>query len=214
MEMIKIKNIFNTTDKAIFKTFVVMYPNILDKYELDVSILDFDFLCEYGQKKINNYIYDLLNDNFEISTENLQNICKILYNHYGTKWSNLIYVDNKTYDILNTDSYERTNNNITQQNSKIINNQTNEESINNNVYGFNSVSSIPQSESYGNQQTSSTKSSDLIDNTKNNDSKEHFEGRRGVSPQDLIEKERKKLEYDTLQAIFKDVCDIISLSIY
>lgn len=212
--MIKIKNIFNTTDKAIFKTFSEMYPNILDKYKLDVSVLDFDFLFEYGQKNINNCVYDLLNENFEISTENLQNICKILYNHYSIKWSNLLNVDNKQYDILNTDSYERINNNITQQNSKIINNQTNEESVNNNIYGFNSVGSVPQSESYGNQQTSSTKSSDLIDNTKNNDMKEQFVGRRGYAPQDLIEKERKKLNFDTLQTIFKDVCAIISLSIY
>lgn len=141
----------------------------------DTSSLDIFFAGTYGQKFISPFTALFLGENGQISNNDLEDIADTIYQIHATEWSHLYADLMAEYDpIENTDAYESTtetrNISGTSANTRTLNtstatmgsseantsgntsgnttsNDTSTSNTDNAVYAFDSVTSVPESES-------------------------------------------------------------------
>ena len=214
MQQLKIKDIFNINNLAIFNNFNTLYPNLLDKFNYDIESMDYEFLGNYGEKKISPLIKTFLDDNNKLSQINFNRLLKIINNHFYNKWAKLIEIDNQTYNAMNDYNYHTGRLHDSKENYKNINNTENTANTQQNIYGFNSDSSVPQNDSIGSGLSTQTNERNVTDNTKHFNEVIDEQGRKGRTPQEMIMNERKVANFDTLKTLFDDVSSIIAISIY
>lgn len=207
------------------KTVSVMIEQLLSGYIVD-----------------DNEDYVILSDGKRVSWDYIMNkvdediINFIIVQRFADKWTKLIATVKSEFDILSpyNMSYERdTNDKLSSKNnatnSKTINNTVEDKSINegssdDSIYGFNSSSPVPSDSNVDKQ----TIDRDIKEDTISNGTDENIYSRDNTlkttiirkgnignkSNQQLIEEQRKMLEWQLYNVIFNDLDSVLTRSKY
>lgn len=206
----------------------------------DSLLLDIQYHANHsGLKRISPVLSafsDLVSIPPVLSDTDKMTLASVIKNMYSVKWGKLWDTFSITYNALNN-SY------VTETTEKTVTDTgtvTNEETINHGevistesevtanqdslIYGFNSVSPSPSDEQNGSNSGNGTEThsgEDSTDNTRTDDLMHNetvnYErsGSIGViTPQQMIEQERKVWEWSFFETVFADIDSVLTLKIY
>lgn len=218
------------TDGGVFSPMVsAPWADTMSGTNLDIVYLD----GHSGERYCSNFINHRLNDSGILSSDNRTLIANILWAMFGIQWTRLWATMKPTdYDPLTnyqmtedeTGSHTDTRTpDITRKHTGTDKGEG--ESItnnNNNLWGFNSSSSIPSDMQDGTYTANITNTRDLTDTETgtdttagNNTRKLTRTGNIGTNTfQNLLQQERNLWVYNFFEQIFKDVDSVLTLPIY
>ena len=218
------------TDGGVFSPMAnAPWAETMTGLNLDIAYLD----GHSGERYCSNFINHRLNDSGVLSSDNRTLIANILWAMFGIQWTRLwatmkptdynpltnyqmtedetgSHTDTRTPDLTRkhtgTDKYEG---------ESTTNNQ-------NNLWGFNSSTSIPSDMQDGTNTDNITNTSDLTDTETgtdttagNNTRKLTRTGNIGTNTfQNLLQQERNLWMYNFFERVFKDVDSILTIPIY
>lgn len=207
------------------KTASVMVEQLLDGYIIDNS--DDYVVLSNGEKVSWDYIMTKVDEDI---------INFIIVQRFSDKWDKLVETIKIQFDTLSpySMSYEReTNDKLSSKNYNTRYNNTSndisdksdrEGSINDSAYGFNSISSVPTDDSKDKSSvervvTDNTEFSgkDDTEYDRNNELKTTIKRKGNIgnkSSQQLIEEQRKMLEWQLYDVIFNDLDSVLTRSKY
>lgn len=196
---------------------------------LDIAYLD----GHSGERYCSNIINRRLNDSNVLSTDNRTLISNILWSMFGIQWTKL-WATMKPADYNPLTNYQMTEDESgnhsdtrtpdlthkhtgtdTDEGQTVLNTQ-------NNLWGFNSESSIPSDMQDGTNTANNTNTRDLTDTetgtdttTGENTRKLTRTGNIGTNTfQNLLQQERNIWMYDFFEQVFKDVDSVLTIPIY
>lgn len=180
-------------------------PSYLEN--VDTSILDFDFLMNYGRREIPCLLESKTSDD----------IVTIIYNRFNEQW-------NRAYDVLFSQYNPIENYNMDEhvyETGEIKNTNDGESSSNNKqevisgIYGFNSVGSTDSDNTSSNAQGSSNSKNTSKTSFDNRDTHTTRSGNIGVTTtQQMIESELKIRSIDLIRGYFDSISKILTIESY
>lgn len=196
---------------------------------LDIVYLD----GHSGERYCSNFINHRLGDSTVLSSDNRTLIANILWAMFGIQWTRLWATMKPTdYDPLT--NYQMTEDenghhndtrtpNLTRKHTGTDTNEGNTHVNNqNNLWGFNSDTSVPSDMSDGDTNVNTTNTRDLTDTEAGTDTTEGENTRKltrtgniGTNTfQNLLQQERNLWMYNFFEQVFKDVDSVLTLPIY
>lgn len=221
----------NLPNNLLFSTYDILFHTFTQN-ELEPIELDVGYLQHSGEKTITSFVYSVYKNNYPNKTtiENIEYddylimIANLLYMKYNKKWNKLFttykdylksdtLIDYKTTEAVNGTNNESINENLS-NNTSITTSIT----VQNDIYGFNSTSSVPSNS--GTNDTHSTNSSYTNkEQAKNINDKQYNEDRTktGIvnsNINELLDSTLESLKSNILDIIYKDVDSMITLRVY
>ena len=196
---------------------------------LDIAYLD----GHSGERYCSNFINHRLDDSNNLSSDNRTLIANILWAMFGIQWTRLWATMKPTdYDPLT--NYQMTENetgshtdtrtpDLTRTHTGTDKNEGESTSNNqNNLWGFNSDTSVPSDMSDGTTTANATNTRDLTDTETGTDKTEGENTRKltrtgniGTNTfQNLLQQERNIWMYNFFEQVFKDVDSVLTIPIY
>lgn len=219
-----------TTDGGVFSPMVsAPWADTMSGNNLDIAYLD----GHSGERYCSNFINHRLNDSGVLSSDNRTLISNILWAMFGIQWTRL-WATMKPTDYNPLTNYQMTEDETgshtdtrtpdltrkhTGTDKDVGESTTNNQ---NNLWGFNSSSSIPSDMQDGTSTANNTNTRDLTDTETgtdttagNNTRKLTRTGNIGTNTfQNLLQQERNLWMYNFFEQIFKDVDSVLTLPIY
>ena len=218
------------TDGGVFSQMVsAPWADTMSGTNLDIAYLD----GHSGERYCSNFINHRLNDSGVLSSDNRTLIANILWAMFGIQWTRLWATMKPTdYDPLTnyqmiedeTGSHTDTRTpDLTRKHTGTDKDEGESTTNNqNNLWGFNSSTSIPSDMQDGTNTANITNTRDLTDTETgtdttagNNTRKLTRTGNIGTNTfQNLLQQERNLWMYNFFEHIFKDVDSVLTLPIY
>lgn len=219
-----------TIDGGVFSPMVsAPWVDTMSGTNLDIAYLD----GHSGERYCSNFINHRLNDFGVLSSDNRTLISNILWAMFGIQWTRLWSTMKPTdYDPLTnyqmiedeTGSHTDTRTpDLTRKHTGTDKDEVESTTNNqNNLWGFNSSTSIPSDMQDGTNTANNTNTRDLTDTETgtdttagNNTRKLTRTGNIGTNTfQNLLQQERNLWMYNFFEQIFKDVDSVLTLPIY
>ena len=218
------------TDGGVFSPMVsAPWADTMSGTNLDIAYLD----GHSGERYCSNFINHRLNDSGVLSSDNRTLIANILWAMFGIQWTRLWatmkptdYVPLTNYQMTEDETGSHTDTRTPDLTRKHTGTDTDvgESTTNNqnNLWGFNSSTSIPSDMQDGTNTANNTNTRDLTDTETgtdttagNNTRKLTRTGNIGTNTfQNLLQQERNLWMYNFFEQIFKDVDSVLTLPIY
>ena len=217
------------TDGGVFSPMTTApWVETMTGVNLDIAYLD----GHSGERFCSNIINRRLDDSSVLSSDNRTLISNILWAMFGIQWTRLWETMNPNYEPLTNykmtedetgnNTYTRTPN-LTRKHTGTDNGEgSTTMNTQNNLWGFNSESSIPSDMRDGTYTANNTNTRDLTDTETGTDTtagdnirKLTRTGNIGTNTfQNLLQQERNLWMYNFFEHIFKDVDSVLTIPIY
>lgn len=186
-----------TTSNVLTEGIFITFPLLSWFEETEPLNCNIDYYTRSGFKTITPLFEQILK--IEDINSRYETLVSILNQRFEDKWKRLYETFKKEYNpIHNYNMEEKTN---TKANFEVTENNSND------VYGFNSISSVPNTEDKTTRQT--------IANKDDNETTTSRSGNIGVTTtQKMINEEINVRKYILLEEIYKDIDSILTLKIY
>ena len=206
------------------------------KNQLDYVSLDFEYHGNNSGLKIISPLLENMLDNGILSDQSAIALSKVIYNMYKTQWDKLYSITKLSYNPI--ENYNRIETlNITENNTGTVNNKDNttygkkltssstaNATQNNDVYGFNSIDSIPSDKQNGNNKLDGSETysgTDSIENLRTDNLSHEIERNSSISgnigvatSQQMLESEINLWKWNFFNNIFKDIDKVLCINIY
>ena len=204
------------------------WSSIMEGTQMDILYFD----THSGERFSSKIITKRVSDDGSLSSENRQVISTLVYAMFKTQWSKLWETMNPNYEPLTNYSMteDETGNHTDTRTPNLTSKHTgtdkNEGSATlntqNNIWGFNSESSIPSDMQDGTNTANITNTRDLTDTETGTDitagentRKLTRTGNIGTNTfQNLLQQERNLWMYNFFEQVFKDVDSVLTIPIY
>lgn len=217
------------TDGGVFSQMTTApWVDTMTGVNLDIAYLD----GHSGERFCSNIINRRLDDSSVLSSDNRTLISNILWAMFGIQWTRLWETMNPNYEPLTNYNMteDETGNNTYTRTPNLIRKHTGTDNgegsttmnTQNNLWGFNSESSIPSDMRDGTYTANNTNTRDLTDTETGTDTtagdntrKMTRTGNIGTNTfQNLLQQERDLWMYNFFEQVFKDVDSVLTIPIY
>jgi len=212
---------------ALVNYYVVWYRDVQNNY------LDLDYFGNHsGNKKCSPLVYNMLDDNNELSSTKIDILARILMDKFSHDWNNRWETFYGRQTSLNDYSISETYSGSGTHTRDIDRTVTRDEEHHDNrtlnitdadsTYGFNSSDATPVDNTTrsGTDNTTFTSDDTNTDTTDDSGSTTQqytrtFSGLKGIhTPQEIIKQEREITMYNFFDTVYKDIDSVLALPIY
>lgn len=200
MKPTRIKEII-TINNGLFSNMGREFPNVTP------AQLDLFFFSEYGNKIVSPLIDNLLDDNGQLSPENLETVSKAVCAMHVSQWEREEKALSAEYDLL--DGYKKHSKEVLTLDTALKRTGTDTVEEKAKVFGFDSADGVDDSEH------KSTDTKDLTDANTGTETREKDEnGYTGTTPQKQVQAELDIALWDYLHSVLQTVANETTIQIY